>query len=676
MKLPLTLAALLPLVAAAQAPSLTLTTVAPTRNAMSAPRSGPATFNFSQAVNGAASLRMSSNQWSGHRAGAAGGDGTAALNFQARQAFAPGEEVSVTVPATVRAALLGGARLGAGQVVQFRAAAGPGTGSFTAGQRVYVNGSSGVKAPTLADMDNDGNLDLLYADDQGTSSVGVFMRRGDGRGGFGNATLIVSGLESTSVVTADFNQDGRLDVVTTGFRSGTYEMALFLNNGTAAFSRAASIGTTAIPQRPCVGDVNADGFLDVVFLGYAPNTTPSGPGRNDLLVGLGDGTGNLTALPVQSLAYTSGLTLGATTLHLADLDRDGRLDLLFGYGGANQLLPYLGNGAGGFTAIAGAGMAPGLAQVLADFTGDGVLDVVTYGASGLQVSAGTGTGGFGASPVATFAATGGFGRAAADIDGDGDLDLLTSESTPVTGGGFTRTVRGWLNNGTGTSFAPGFSLAGQAGELATGDVNNDGTLDLVAYDQAGAGGLGPFIAVGLNTALATAPTLTSFTPGTGSTGTVVTLTGTNFTGASTVLLGGVPVSGFVVVSGTNITFSVPAGSGGGLITVITPTGQATSATPLLLPTATRADAAAWPVAVFPNPAHGTATVQVPAVAGASQMAMALYNALGQVVRRYPAATLSAAGVSTTLDVNGVAAGLYTLRLTADGTTVSKKLAVE
>ena len=82
------------------------------------------------------------------------------------------------------------------------------------------------------------------------------------------------------------------------------------------------------------------------------------------------------------------------------------------------------------------------------------------------------------------------------------------------------------------------------------------------------------------------------------------------------------------------------------------------------------------VRLFPNPAHGSATLLVPAVAGASQLSMGLYNALGQRVRSYPSAALPAAGLSTTVDVSGVAAGLYTLRLTAGGATISKKLAVE
>ena len=69
--------------------------------------------------------------------------------------------------------------------------------------------------------------------------------------------------------------------------------------------------------------------------------------------------------------------------------------------------------------------------------------------------------------------------------------------------------------------------------------------------------------------------------------------------------------------------------------------------------ATRSGAAAWPVAVYPNPAHGAATVQVPALVGAAHIELDLCNALGQVVRRFPTTALPAAGLRLSLDVSGL-----------------------
>ena len=74
-----------------------------------------------------------------------------------------------------------------------------------------------------------------------------------------------------------------------------------------------------------------------------------------------------------------------------------------------------------------------------------------------------------------------------------------------------------------------------------------------------------------------APTISSFSPGSGPTGTSVGITGTNFTGATSVKFNGRAVV-FGVDSGTHITATVPDGASSGRITVTTPAGTATSAT--------------------------------------------------------------------------------------------------
>ncbi len=85
--------------------------------------------------------------------------------------------------------------------------------------------------------------------------------------------------------------------------------------------------------------------------------------------------------------------------------------------------------------------------------------------------------------------------------------------------------------------------------------------------------------VGTVTAVAApTPTITSFTPDSGPVGTAVTVTGTNFTGATGATLNGTAVTNFVVVSATSVTFDVPAGATSGAIVVTTAGGTATSLT--------------------------------------------------------------------------------------------------
>jgi FG-GAP-like repeat len=62
---------------------------------------------------------------------------------------------------------------------------------------------------TTADVNGDGNLDLVVADVHG----GVAVLLGTGSGGFGAATTYAAGLNPASVTTADVNGDGNLELV-------------------------------------------------------------------------------------------------------------------------------------------------------------------------------------------------------------------------------------------------------------------------------------------------------------------------------------------------------------------------------------------------------------------------------------------------------------------------------
>ena len=74
------------------------------------------------------------------------------------------------------------------------------------------------------------------------------------------------------------------------------------------------------------------------------------------------------------------------------------------------------------------------------------------------------------------------------------------------------------------------------------------------------------------------PTLTSFTPTAGQVGTTITLTGSNFDGATGVTFNGTPAT-FTVLSATQVSATVPAGATTGPLAVTTPGGTATSAQP-------------------------------------------------------------------------------------------------
>jgi hypothetical protein len=80
------------------------------------------------------------------------------------------------------------------------------------------------------------------------------------------------------------------------------------------------------------------------------------------------------------------------------------------------------------------------------------------------------------------------------------------------------------------------------------------------------------------------------------------------------------------------------------------------------------------VSVYPNPAHESFTVQVPAVASAKSVQAELLNALGQVVRKQSAA-LPAAGTQFTVPTTDLATGVYTLRLRAGDAVLTKRVVI-
>jgi len=80
------------------------------------------------------------------------------------------------------------------------------------------------------------------------------------------------------------------------------------------------------------------------------------------------------------------------------------------------------------------------------------------------------------------------------------------------------------------------------------------------------------------TAFAVTSKINSFTPSSGPVGTVVTINGNTFTGATSVTFNGLPAAKFTVKSNSVISATVPAGATTGVIAVTTPSGTGTSAT--------------------------------------------------------------------------------------------------
>ncbi len=161
-----------------------------------------------------------------------------------------------------------------------------------------------------------------------------------------------------------------------------------------------------------------------------------------------------------------------------------------------------------------------------------------------------------------------------------------------------------------------------------------------------------------------APTISSFTPGSGLPGTVVTVTGSNFTGATAVTLNGGAVSSFTVVSSTTLTLEVPAGATSGALAITTPGGTATSATSftVLVPNPVPTISGLTPATAVAGSADLTLTVNGTGFGAASvvsfngqTLATTLVSAT-QLTAVVPAAALATAGSYNVLVTNPAPGG--------------------
>ncbi len=519
---------------------MTVTGLSPARNARAA-RTTNVALTFSQNVNAgtAGGVRVFS-ALSGRKAGAATAAGTV-LTFNPTADLRFGDDVMVTVPSTVLSTTgVAATRL----VYQFQGAAGAGPGTFGGSGSASTQGRASIYV--LGDVDADGDLDLVNNSGGNPGETGVTLNNGNGTFAAAPATTVTLGPNVGAIKLGDVDGDGDLDLVAAAGAAGggVGFLNVRFNNGAGAFGGNSSLQLGGLPNEVVLGDFDGDGDLDAA-------TTSANTSKVSIRVNNGSGTFSGT--------QEIGVGAGARGLLMGDINADGDLDLLAQNLTDNTVSVLSNNGTGTFTAGAAISI-PTLRNVaLGDVDADGDLDLLTADGTALSVSLrrNNGAGTF-AAPTAIAVGFLPQRPALADVDGDGDLDLV------VTGASATG-IR--LNNGAGT-FSGNHNTANF---LATGpprDVDGDGDLDLMAPDPATQGGSGRLF-FRFNQA---APTVVSFSPTSGPVGTVVTITGVNLTGTTSVQFSGTsasnPVSAtFTVVNSTTITATVPTGAQTGPITV-------------------------------------------------------------------------------------------------------------
>jgi len=200
-------------------------------------------------------------------------------------------------------------------------------------------------------------------------------------------------------------------------------------------------------------------------------------------------------LPVQFAPGTSYQTGGTKSVDVAvgDFNHDGKLDLVAINQDQDTVAVMLGNGDGTFAAPVVHNLPAGVPMqvAVADFNNDGNLDVavITGAANGdtsqVVVLLGTGNGSF-RSPISTASGVSGLTIKTADVNGDGEQDAL------IGGNGSAAVLYG---KGDGTFQSPVLLSSGsyQLVDVAAGDFNGDGRLDVVCAIAGPHAGLAVFL---------------------------------------------------------------------------------------------------------------------------------------------------------------------------------------
>jgi len=349
-------------------------------------------------------------------------------------------------------------------------------GVVTGGSGTFADigaGLTGVDAPAtaIADVDGDGDQDVLVAGDEGSDSPSTTLYEQQPDGSFQAAGAGLIGLRYASVSIADVDGDGDKDLLVAGRASGdTPTTILYKQQSDGSFS-AANAGLTDVQDAgTSIADVDGDGDQDLLIAGEKSD----GSDLTTLYKQQSDGSFSAAGAGLKNLSNAS--------TSIADIDGDGDQDLLItGIGSFVSTVLYEQQSDGSFFSVGALTGVQNGSVSIADVDGDGDQDLLVAGLDGdnnrvttlyKQQSDGT----FSAAN-AGLPCVNGAGTSIADVDGDGDQDLLIA-------GNFTTALYEQQSDGSFSAANAGLTGVENA-STSISDVDGDGDQDLLVAGNGG-----------------------------------------------------------------------------------------------------------------------------------------------------------------------------------------------
>jgi hypothetical protein len=244
----------------------------------------------------------------------------------------------------------------------------------------------GQSAGLHADLNTDGREDFVYLNlnDRGFE---VVLSTGDGAYAAPTVYELPGGRQVTSVGIADVNGDGQADILAFGYGDSDFVyLFLFLNDGKGHFSEKAAFFLAEEVDQFVIADFNHDGIMDIAFLNAADEDGPIRDSENaadedvpirdvadanGIQVWFGDGHSGFTVGPVTPTGAVGQLVLG-------DFDGDGKADLAVEEADPdypNDVSVFYGDGTGYFPVQRTIHLSANYSARYMDIDGDGTTDI-------------------------------------------------------------------------------------------------------------------------------------------------------------------------------------------------------------------------------------------------------------------------------------------------------------